>query len=293
MRCSSLVATVIAAAACLPLGAQQGRDDSFSWSKQLSAGATLTIKNINGPITVAAATGDRVTVHAVKVSGNQSADPANYTFDVQDHGGDVSICTVYRGESACSDSQNFKDVHMSVHYTVEIPSTINLRLTTGNGALDITQAGASVVATTGNGHIVIGATTGQVTATSGNGDVSIEGAKGVVRVTTGNGRISVKTTEGPVTARTGNGNIDVAMTAIHGDGAMDFSSGSGAIRVTVPATFAGQIDATTGNGSLTSDFEITMSGRLDTHHVHGSIGGGSGPVIKMVTGNGRIELKKG
>lgn len=74
---------------------------------------------------------------------------------------------------------------------------------------------------------------------------------------------------------------------------MTFSSGSGSIHVTVPPTFNGQLDAQTGNGSLTSDFPITMSGRLDTHHLHGAIGTGKGPVIKIETGNGRIEFRKG
>lgn len=46
-----------------------------------------------------------------------------------------------------------------------------------------------------------------------------------------------------------------------------------------------------GNGDLSSDFEISIIGRLDAHHVRGTIGNG-GPLMRLSTGSGTIELRK-
>ena len=137
-----------------------------------------------------------------------------------------------------------------------------------------------------------GETQGRVDVTTGNGDVHVDGANGPVTVTTGNGRIFVLTSRGSVDANTGNGDIDARIKSLPLESDMRFNSGSGAIRVSLPSDFNGRIDATTGNGTLQSEFEISVLGRLDAQHVRGTIGRG-GPLIRMSTGNGLIELKKG
>ena len=75
------------------------------------------------------------------------------------------------------------------------------------------------------------------------------------------------------------------------EGDMRFVSGSGSIRVALPSDFNGRIDATSGSGTLRSEFEISIVGRLNAQHVRGTIGRG-GPLIRMSTGSGSIELKK-
>jgi len=112
-----------------------------------------------------------------------------------------------------------------------------------------------------------------------------------VKVSTGNGRVTVNTAQGPVAASTGSGDIVVRMKTVSSDADMSFSSGSGAIRLTLPADYNGRIDATSGSGSLRSDFEISIVGRLDSHHVRGTIGKG-GSLIRLSTGSGQIELRK-
>jgi hypothetical protein len=73
---------------------------------------------------------------------------------------------------------------------------------------------------------------------------------------------------------------------------MEFSSGSGAVRVTLPPDFNGDVDASTGNGELRTDFAIKLVGRLDPQHMRGTIGTG-GRMIHLSTGNGRLEIRKG
>ena len=269
----------------------RGRDDSvFVWSARLDDGRSLTIKNIVGGITVTQATGDRVEVRAEKRTRGRG-DPSDITFDVQESSSGATICTVYQGQSACDDG-GFNNTRFSVRYTVAMPRGLRLHASTGNGDLSVESAGSEVELRTGNGGIRIGETEGRVIASTGNGDLEVGGARGPVRASTGNGRIFVATAVGPVSASTGNGDIDVRMQSLSTNADMEFRSGSGAVRVTLPPDFNGDIDASTGNGELRTDFAIRLVGRLDPQHMRGTIGTG-GRMIRLSTGNGRLELRKG
>jgi len=269
----------------------RGRGDStFVWSARIADGGTLTIKNIVGGITVTEASGDRVEVRAEKrMRGRGEA--SDIAFDVQESGSGATICTVYRGESAC-DEGGFNNTRFNVKFTIAMPRGLRLRASTGNGDLSVEKAGSEVELRTGNGGIHIGQTEGRVTAATGNGDLEVESAHGPVRATTGNGRVFVATSAGPVSASTGNGDIDVRMHSLSASGDMNFVSGSGAVRITLPADFNGNVDASTGNGELRTDFEIRLIGRLDPQHMRGTIGTG-GRTIRLQTGNGRLEIRKG
>lgn len=270
------------------------RDTAFTWSKRLPDGARLAIKNLNGPIDVRAGSGDRVEVRAtirVEARGNAS----DVTFDVRERAADdVEICTVYRGRSDCDPDNSWNDVRVSVRYTVDIPKGMRLRASTGNGDVSVSQSVADVDLSTGNGDVTIRESTGRVTASSGNGDVTISAAAGPVKVSTGNGRIIANTSRGPVDASTGSGDIDVKMGALSADlGSMSFTSGNGSVRVTLPPDFNGELDANTGNGSINTDFELRVQGRLSMSRIRGTIGNGNGPLIKLRSGNGRLEIRKG
>jgi len=274
--------------------AQQGRDQTtFTWSKRLPAGALLTILNGSGPISVREGSGDAVEVRAEKRprSGGSIRDVA---FDVRESRNGVEICTLYDGRTSCDDRGSIRNMRVPVEYTVSIPRSTRLKVATGNGAVSIERAGAEVSASTGNGPVTIGETDGRVDANTGNGDVQVNGANGPVSANTGSGRITVVTARGAVDANTGSGEIDVRIGSTPIEGSLRFNSGSGAIRLTLPPDFNGRIDASSGNGTLRSDFEISVIGRFDAQHIRGTIGHGSaGPVIRMSTGNGTIELRKG
>ena len=280
--------------AALPLGAQQGRDEStFSWSKSLPANTMLTILNGNGPITVreAAAGSDRVEVRATKIPRARSS-IQDVAFDVAETASGVEICTLYGRQTSCRDRGGWNNrIDVRVEFTVSVPRSLRLKISTGNGEVSIERAGADVSASTGNGRVTVGQTEGRVNVSTGNGDVQVDGANGPVSVSTGNGRVSIATAKGAVDATTGSGDIDVRIKALPVDGDMRFNSGSGSIRVMLPANYNGRIDAMTGNGSLSSDFEISIIGRLESHHIRGTIGSG-GPLMRLSTGNGTIELRK-
>ena len=278
----------------LSAGQTPARDDaSFIWSKALPAGSSIVIRNYNGSIDVRESPNDRVEVRATKIATNRRASANDVSFNVREAGTETTICAVYDGVNICDERRrSIRNIEVRANFTVLIPRTMRLRLATGNGAISIDQAGADVTATTGNGRVSIGETTGRVDANTGNGDVQIESARGRVDVSTGNGRVFVATSTGPVNVTTGNGDITVRMRSLQAEAAMSMTSGSGSIRVTLPADYNGQLDASTGNGSLRSEFDISIVGRIDPRRVRGTIGRG-GPVLRLHTGNGSVELRKG
>ena len=147
-------------------------------------------------------------------------------------------------------------------------------------------------ASTGNGRVRVAETEGTVRVSTGNGAVEVRNAKGRVHVSTGNGDVDVATSEGPVEVSSGNGNIDVRMSALRAKEDMAFHTGGGDVHLTLPANYSGELDASTGNGSIRSDFDLKIKGQLSPRHIRATIGEG-GPMLRMTTGNGEFEIRKG
>ena len=285
---------VIAALAPALAGAQErAADDLFTWSGRIASGGSLSIRHYNGPIDVREATGDRVEFRAERRSRRST----EMSFEVENTADGVRICGVWRGRNACDSGRNrgwdWDEGPPSSRLTVSLPKGVRLQANTGNGDVTVEKASNDVEVRSGNGDVRITLTAGRVDVATGNGELEIDGATGPVTATTGNGRVYVLTSTGPVTARSGNGEIDVRMKTLTGNSDMTFSTGNGAITVTLPGTFAGEIDASTGHGDFRSDFEIRVLGRLNPRHIRGTIGEGGTRRIRMTTGNGRLELRKG
>ena len=264
----------------------------------MPARALLTVKNYNGPIDVRPATGSQAEMRAEKRTGRGGGDLRDVAFEIQTaSNGDVTICAVYRDNNPCDDGSRHSDDggwrrYVTVGITLMVPRGTQVKVATGNGAVSVERVGGDVQASTGNGRVNVNQTEGGVRVSTGNGDVSVVAAKGPVRVSTGNGRVNVSTSDGPVEARTGNGDIDVSMTQLKASDDMTFSTGSGEVRVTLPAGYNGELDATTGNGDVRSDFELKIQGRMNPRHIRATIGDG-GPRLRLTTGNGRLEVRKG
>jgi len=274
-----------------------GRNETvYTWRGTIPAGGQFTVKNFNGPIDVRPAAGNTVEFRAEKrVRGGDVKDVG---FEVRtSSNGDVSICST-QNEDSCDgdrDRRHYDDGwrrQATVSMTVLIPRNLRLRVATGNGALNVDGAGAEVQASTGNGRVHIGETQGTVRVSTGNGEVDVRNAKGRVNVSTGNGNVDVVTTEGPVEVSSGNGDIDVRMSALRAKEDMQFHTGSGDVKLTLPANYSGELDASTGNGSIRSDFDLKVKGQLSPRHVRATIGEG-GPMLRMSTGNGEFEIRKG
>ena len=101
----TLSALVFVTALALPAAGQQRQSaDAFKWSGHVPAGGWLRVRNLNGPITVTAASGNDVEVTAVKRW--RRGDTAVVHFQTKKYGpGDESvvICALWGERSTCDE----------------------------------------------------------------------------------------------------------------------------------------------------------------------------------------------
>jgi DUF4097 and DUF4098 domain-containing protein YvlB len=271
-----------------------GRNETvYTWRGTIPSGGQFTVRNFNGPIDVRAATGNSVELRAEKRLRGGSVTDVGFEVRTSSNG-DVSICST-QDDDSCDGDHRHNDGwrrQASVAMTVLIPRGVRLKLATGNGAVSVQGAGSNVQASTGNGRVSIVETEGTVNVSTGNGDVTVRNAKAMVQVSTGNGDVDVVTVEGPVEVSSGNGDIDVRMSALRAKEDMQFHTGSGDVKLTLPSSYNGELDASTGNGTIRSDFDLKVKGQLNPRHIRATIGQG-GPMLRMSTGNGEFEIRKG
>jgi hypothetical protein len=239
--------------------------------------------------------GDRVELRATLRTGTRIRS-SDVTFEVQESTpSDLQVCTVYKGISACEGYDDWNGDRPSVSYVVDLPKGFRFHATTGNGNVLVMQEVAEVEVTTGNGDVVVRESLSRATARTGNGDVTIAAANGPVRASTGNGRITLTTSAWPIDASTGNGDIDARFLSVpqgRDPAPISFSTGHGDVRVSLPSRFNGEIDASSGHGRISSDFDVATQGRADGSRLRGIIGTGVGPLIKIRSGHGRLEIRK-
>jgi hypothetical protein len=298
MIMSSTISRAALLTALIASAATAQRDTLFSWSKKLPDGARFSIRNLNGAIEVQPGSTDQIEVRAT-IRTDARGLARDLKFEVREQAPDsVEICTTERGDNACEPEDLLSDNHTSVQYVVALPKGLRLRVATRNGNVIVMQTVNEVEATTtGNGDVVIRESLSRAIASSSSGDVTVAMANGQVRATSGNGRVTVNTARGPVTASSGNGDVDVRMFSLApppalGQVQMSITSGNGDVRLTLPADFNGEIDASSGHGGTKSDFDLKRSSD-DRSRLRGTIGNGKGPLIRLTTGNGKLEIRKG
>lgn len=257
-----LTATLALTLVAAPAQAQrETEDNAFRWSGAVAEGKWLRVKNLNGPITVVAASGNQVEITATKKW--RRGDPADVRFDVQQSEGNVTVCALWF-EAECDDDgirsrsrrgERNRNNDVSVEFTVRLPRGVKLDVATVNGSLEI------------------------------------EGARAEVEAHTVNGSIEVATSVGPVNAHTVNGSIMARMTTLAGDEDMEFATVNGDIEVEVPESFDADLEMSTVNGRLESDFPLSIQGRLNPRNIKARIGKG-GREIEFGTVNGNVELRK-
>jgi hypothetical protein len=218
------------------------------------------IRNTRGSITVEPATGDSVSVTAVKTYG--SGNPASVQLVTAPYAGGIAICAVSAGGDArCGPDESGFDMHgphrndVGVEFTVRLPSR--------------TRFGAATFL----------------------GDVHVTGAHAPLVLHTVSGDVDATTTRGPVSVRSVNGSVHVRITAFGDTGAVSIGSVNGSVTAELPAQLDADVEARTVNGSITTDYPLPVNGKFTAHDVKGQVGRG-GRKVDITTVNGSIRLKK-
>jgi hypothetical protein len=222
-------------------------------------GATVTLDNVNGGITIAAWDQPRVRVVAKKTVEAKKAVVKDVLRELRvemaARDGGVVINTKYprRGDSSIFDWFTGDHIEAQVRYELTVPRSMSLDVENVNGAIRVS-------------------------------DVT-----GTHELETTNGRIEVARCAGSLEASTTNGGISAELTKVTKGQPLRFSTTNGRIEVELPASLAVDLDAGTTNGSINSDLPVATT-KISRNSLRGTINGGGTP-LRMRTTNGGISIK--
>jgi hypothetical protein len=244
-------------ATALPLAAQETR-----FTPTISAGGTLALENINGPIIITQGTGR--TAEIVVTKRVRRGDGSFVKAIMEENGGVVRICTIYTNRdpnrTTCK-GQNSLDSRRDGNHEVEMRYEVRV------------PAGVLVEAENVNGEI---------TATGLEAEASLETVNGGIRFS-GNSARRLETVNGGITA---------TFARPSWTGTLEISAVNGGVDLTFPDNFNADISGEVVTGGIDSDFPMTVRGKWGPKSFSGKIGEG-GRRMTVETVNGGISLKKG
>ncbi len=228
---------------------------SFTWSGDVTPGATVNVRNLDGAIAIVPSADGKLSVDAVIVN----AAPSAVEVKQAGIGNDIYFCTLFRpkADDSCGPGGHKHDVSISpfsffshkhtntVRYTLRVPSNVTVDVETVNGRIAAQNIG------------------------------------GNVRATTVNGDVAVSTTKGTVNAETVNGSIIASMASLPDSGNVHLETVNGSITSVLPEGIGGSIDLENTNGTITANYPNAVPDTANRHHMR----------IKLDDGNRRVRLE--
>jgi putative adhesin len=191
---------------------------------------------------------------------------------------------------------------------VRMPKDADLRLESGDGAIDVTAVNGHVVIHTDDGEVRAAQLNGAIDISSNDGSIRVDQLKGDMKLHTHDGSIGGEHLDGKCEASSNDGSIHVdgrfdsldvrsddgAVVARVEPGSVPTSSwrvrtNDGSVSVTVPPDFKANLDASTSDGSIKLDPPVQVEGNLSNTHVQGALNGG-GPPLVIHTNDGSVHL---
>jgi Toastrack DUF4097 len=226
---------------------------SDTWTKKfpIAAGGRVEVLNSNGFVKVEVADVSQVEVRAERIAHAATQDAAKALVGKIEIREEVSPDRV-RLETRKPEGSAFSG-GIEVRYTLRVPSTVQVDLTTANGEVSATGVTRGARLTTTNGHIRGDRLSGELRATTTNGGVDL----------------TMTSVTDPVHVRTTNGGVDLS----------------------IPSSSAVTINAQCANGSIdVSGLEFRADGEAQRCHTEGRANGG-GTRVEVGTTNGGISIK--
>lgn len=225
------------------------------------AGASVTLDNTNGGVTIASWDQPRVRIVAEKVvrADRKKLQHAmrELRVEMKQRDGGLVVETHYPKENdgwgGLFGWMSGDRVQAHVSYEVTVPRSMNVEISTVNG------------------------------------NIQLSNVKGKHDLETTNGSIEVSRCAGTVDASTTNGGIHAELVNVVKGQPMHFSTTNGRIEVAVPASLAVDVDAATTNGSIASDLPVATT-KISRNSLRGSINGGGTP-LRLRTTNGGIAIR--
>ena len=260
-----------------------------------SGGGSLSVNNINGRVDGETGGGD---IRLDAINGPVSATSGGGTIDIGTVGGDLHVET--GGGDIRVRMANGELNAQSGGGNIWIESTArNAEVETGGGAIQIHKTGGALRAESGGGDIEIGDVGGAASVETGGGGIRVSSAKGDVHAETGGGNIQLMGLSRGVNASSGAGSITAEFVGGGNISESRIETSVGNIRVLIPSGLPITVQALVDSGqerSIDSDFpELKIKteqgwGPRETY-ANGALNGG-GPVLKLNTNTGSIQIRK-
>src|SRR5262249_53777897 len=131
-----------------PAVGQTGGDQTETLSRhlKLERNGSISLSNISGEIVVTAGSGDDVSMEAVKRARNRN-ELSDVQVSIQEVGGRIDIKTDY--------PRNDRNVHVSVDYTLVVPSWAAMDVHSVSGNIRVTGVQGTVRADTVSGNLAV------------------------------------------------------------------------------------------------------------------------------------------
>jgi hypothetical protein len=259
---SVLAITIIVATAACSHGHSYPQRN-FSWTGDITPGATVTVHNIDGAIAIVPSADQKLSVDAVIVNAAPNAVEVKQAMV----GNDILFCTVIGSHGDACDSKGEHNTHFSpftlfsrrhpitVRYTLHVPAGVVVDVETVNGKIAAQNIGGNVKASTVNGDVV------------------------------------VSTTRGTVNAETVNGSIIASMASLPDSGNVHLETVNGSITSLIPEGIGGAIDLENTNGTITANYPNATPDSSDKHHMRIKLDEGKRRVT-LETVNGSVNLTR-
>ncbi len=245
-------------------------EEELEWTVDGAEVDHISAETTNGSIALAGSERDQVLVQARKIVKAPSLKAAE-AFAQQ-----VQITVEQDGQTLKISKDHPKPpfgVEVAISYQIASPTESDATLRTTNGSIDLNSLTGAADLTTANGEIQLDRVSGQVAAKTTNGSIKadIEELQESGSFTTVNGSIKVGAVRGnvPITASTTNG----------------------AVTLTLPPDYSGQLTSKTVNGRVKTDFPTQLT-RQSRTYLEGEIGDGGETELALQTVNGSIRLRK-
>lgn len=249
----------------------------------VTPGATVSIVNQRGNVTVRAAAGRQVVVQASPASDRVEVD-AGQT------GNRVTVRSHMLQKTAGDEAR--------VDYDVQVPADANVSVDSGSGEVRIENMRGSVTVVSEEGQVhVNGAAGGFVQVQSVNSGISLNNVqKSRVQASSTGGAIILNAVAGPsVSAKTTTGAITFTGD-FAGGGNYSFSNHSGDISVTMPTSASVDLTARSVNGSVENDFPLEKPAHAAFQMKEGKslagVSNAGASSVELKSFSGRIRVKK-
>ena len=251
-----LVVATAATTACDIAMADLRQKETAEWRKSydLKPGGRLEISNVNGKIDVEPAAGESVEVVAeksVRAASVEAAKDALNRIEIQESVSPDSVKLETKVQRATGSL--FGGMNQEVHYKVKVPPSLEVRVMTVNGGIELS------------------------------------GLKGRVTAEATNGGVKAHDVSGAIDASTTNGGVEVELARVAELGAK-LGCTNGGIKLTLPADAKATISARITNGGINANgVNLETTGENSRRRLEGRMNGG-GPRIEIEGTNGGIRI---